>query len=241
MNVRILHLLEGARQARGIAVVIDVFRAFSTACYVLNNGAAQVLPTAEVEAARRLKEQAPEIVLVGERDCKMLPGFDYGNSPADIEHVDFSGKTVVHTTSAGTQGLIAACERMEQGLVQDVITGGFVNALAAAEYIKRTAGPETEVSLLALGTAGKERSLEDDAFAEYLRNLLLDIPNDFNHIQERLREIPSARKFFDPEQTWAPQRDFELCLSLNRFDFVLQAQADGPQGTIRLQRIDIIA
>ncbi|HCA54695.1 MAG TPA: 2-phosphosulfolactate phosphatase, partial [Ruminococcaceae bacterium] len=29
MDIKILHLLEGADQAKGLAVVIDVFRAFS--------------------------------------------------------------------------------------------------------------------------------------------------------------------------------------------------------------------
>jgi 2-phosphosulfolactate phosphatase len=37
-----------------------------------------------------------------------------------------------------------------------------------------------------------------------------------------LRETPSARKFFDPDATWAPERDFELCTDADRFDFVLR-------------------
>lgn len=51
--------------------------------------------------AYKIKEQNDSYILVGERHGKILPGFDYGNSPSQIKNVDFSGKTVVHT-SAGT-------------------------------------------------------------------------------------------------------------------------------------------
>lgn len=57
-----------------------------------------------------------------------------------------------------------------------------------------------------------------------MRASLADNPTDFATIRERLRGAVSARKFFDPELAWAPERDFELCLSLDRFDFVVQAE-----------------
>ena len=38
MEIRILHLLEGARAARGLTVIIDVFRAFSLECYLYDMG-----------------------------------------------------------------------------------------------------------------------------------------------------------------------------------------------------------
>jgi 2-phosphosulfolactate phosphatase len=47
---------------------------------------------------------------MGERKGKKLPGFDYGNSPTEIQAIDFSGKTVIQTTSAGTQGFADAKE-----------------------------------------------------------------------------------------------------------------------------------
>ncbi len=33
-NINILHLIEGAKQAKGLMVIIDVFRAFSLECYL---------------------------------------------------------------------------------------------------------------------------------------------------------------------------------------------------------------
>jgi len=47
---------------------------------------------------------------MGERKGKKLPGFDYGNSPTEIQAIDFSGKTVIQTTSAGTRGFADAKE-----------------------------------------------------------------------------------------------------------------------------------
>ena len=51
MDIRILHLLEGARQAEGLAVIIDVLRAFSLECYLADRGAAELRPVATLEEA----------------------------------------------------------------------------------------------------------------------------------------------------------------------------------------------
>ena len=41
MNIQILQLVEGAKNARGLTVVIDVFRAFSLECYLHDMGVKQ--------------------------------------------------------------------------------------------------------------------------------------------------------------------------------------------------------
>ena len=82
MEIQILQLLEGARQARGLTVIIDVFRAFSTACYAVNKGVGPIYPVGNIEEAYALKEKNPEALLVGERNERPPEGFDFGNSPA---------------------------------------------------------------------------------------------------------------------------------------------------------------
>ena len=62
--------------------------------------------------------------------------------------IDFSGKTVIHTTSAGTQGLVNAVQ------ADEVITGSFVNAEAIVSYIRRQA--PAMVSLVSMGTAARQ-------------------------------------------------------------------------------------
>ena len=39
MNIKILHMVEGAKQATGLTVIIDVFRAFTVEAYLMNNDA----------------------------------------------------------------------------------------------------------------------------------------------------------------------------------------------------------
>jgi 2-phosphosulfolactate phosphatase len=212
--IEILDFEAGARAARGVAVIIDVFRAFSVACYAFANGAERIIPVGDIEAARRLKQEHTEFVTLGERHARKLAGFDFGNSPTHIEHEDFTGRTLVHTTHAGTQGLVNATQ------AEVVLTGSLVNAAAICRYIGRLA-PQ-EVSLVRMGQDARERCDEDDLCAEMLAARLRGEHFDTAVIRPRLRAAPSAQKFFDPEATWAPERDFELCTAADRFDFVLR-------------------
>jgi len=213
-KIVMLDFAAGARAARGVAVVIDVFRAFSVACYAFANGAARIIPVADIEEARQLKRTHPEFVTLGERHARKLEGFDFGNSPAHIEHEDFTGRTLVHTTHAGTQGLVNATQ------AEVVLTGSLVNAAAICRYIAHLA--PAQVSLVRMGQDARERCHEDDLCAELLATRLRGEHFPTDTIRTRLRVAPSAQKFFDPAATWAPERDFELCTAVDRFDFVLR-------------------
>ena len=230
MNIRILHLLEGARAARGTAVVIDVFRAFSLECYLTAAGVRDILPVADAETARRLGAAHPDWVLAGERRGFRLPGFALGNSPAKLAGLDLAGKTVVHTTSAGTQGIENA-----RG-ADRILTGSLVNAAAIARYL-RAAQPET-VSLVCMGIEMREIAPEDLLCAEYIRALLLDEPLDVRPRAAALRETSGARFFLPDQQEDCPSRDFTLCTDVDRFPFVLEIVRDGA-GLCHARRIDV--
>ena len=216
MYIDILDLIEGAKKARGLTVIIDVFRAFSTACYVIQNGAKGIIPVADVDLAFQLKEKNPDYILMGERQGEILPGFDYGNSPTEIQDIVFSGKTVIQTTSAGTQGFANALD------ADELITGSFVNADAIATYIKKRA-PQN-VSLVCMGDWAVKPNDEDSLCAKYIADRLNNQKINRKKIYARLKESKSARKFFDPDVTWAPEKDFELCLDIGRCDFILKAR-----------------
>lgn len=216
MQIEILDLIEGAKQARGLAVIIDVFRAFSTACYVVRNGAKEIIPVGDVELAYRLKEENSDCVLMGERKGQKLPGFDYGNSPTEIESIDFSGKTVIQTTSAGTQGFANAKD------ADELISGSFVNAEAIVSYIKSKA-PE-RVSLVCMGTWAVKPAAEDRLCAEYIEDRLNAQKLTREEIVNQLKVAKTAQIFFDPDIKWAPENDFELCMKIGLCDFVLRAE-----------------
>lgn len=230
MDIRILHLLEGARAARGLTVVIDVFRAFSLECYLTAAGAREILPVADSGTARALKAAHPDWILAGERHGFKLPGFDLGNSPAQAEGLDLRGKTVVHTTSAGTQGIENATGASE------LLTGSLVNAAAIARYI-RARNPET-VSLVCMGIEMKEIAPEDLLCAEYIRSLLDGTPLPVRERAAALRCTSGARFFLPEQQADCPSRDFDLCTDVDRFGFVLRVER-GPDGLARTRRIDI--
>lgn len=215
MNIQVLQLIEGAKNAKGLTVIIDVFRAFSLACYAFERGAEYIIPIADINKAYKLKRENPKYVLIGERNEKKMPGFDFGNSPSHIINHDFNGKIIVHTTSAGTQGLINAKNARE------VLTGSFVNAGAVIKYI-RMKTPEI-VSLVCMGYSAQYPIEEDTYCAEYIKNELEGKRTDYINMIKKLRN-GSGKRFFDPEkQSYAPSTDFELCTDLNRFNFIIKA------------------
>ena len=233
MQIHLYELLEGAEKASGLTVIIDVFRAFSLECYLFDQGAERILPAGAVEEALALKERFPEAMMFGERSGRKLPGFDYGNSPSQSRHEDLTGKTVIHTTSAGTQGIKHAVSASE------IITGSLVNAKAIAQYI-RERDPE-EVSIVAMGVFGQKSSEEDVLCGEYIRALLLQEADAFP-LQERIEALKNVRagaKFFNKdEQDVYPRDDFSMCTDVDRFPFVIRMCMEDGLLTARKIRVE---
>jgi len=230
MKVEILEFVKGARNAKGVAVIIDVFRAFSVACYAFDAGALRIIATAEVSEAFQLKTRYKNSVLVGERDEQKIDGFDFGNSPTEIIKADLSGKTVIHTTTAGTQGLINATK------ADTILTGSFVNAGAIVKYIKSI--DPGQVSLVAMGYRANVSAEEDLICAEMIAAALK------NESFVRGNRIPDLQKgsgsrFFNIGNIgFSPPTDFFLCTMVNKFGFVLQATRRF-DGNVDLMRIDV--
>jgi len=225
MQISILHLLEGAKVAKGLTVIIDVFRAFSTACYVFHFGAKKIISVGNLDYAYELKEKNNEFILIGERNEQKPAGFDFGNSPTLLTKSVLKGKTVVHTTSSGTQGITHAKN------ADEIITGSFVNAGAIIRYIQKKQ-PKT-VSLVCMGYACQYPTDEDTLCAQYIKNELEGKASNFPKIINKIKSGDGAR-FFNPEkQQWSPQKDFELCLSLNRFNFVLKVEKENDLNYLR--------
>jgi 2-phosphosulfolactate phosphatase len=213
VQVEVADFVAGAERATGIAVVIDVFRAFTTACYASAAGA-RLIPVADIDAALALRARHPGWLLAAERHARPVPGADFGNSPALLEAAPLAGRTLIHSTHAGTQGLVAARAAAE------VLTGSLVNAAAIVRYLRARA-PQ-RVTLVRMGHEARARCAEDDACAELLAARLAGGDPPTSGLAARLRLAPGAAKFFDPAADYAPARDFELCLALDRFDFVLR-------------------
>ena len=180
MRVNIVESLDlsGMENLGGLVVILDVIRASNTTIALLDAGAAGVLPVAELELAYGLKEEHPDWLLVGERGGQPPAGFDMDNSPARAKDLNPAGKTVIHTTAAGTQ----AAHRLTGA--DTVLYGSFANASALVAAIKRLNPPE--VNLKPMGFRTVERALEDDLAAEYLQKSLAGSPPPFAPMKEKI-------------------------------------------------------
>ena len=226
MEIRRLSTVAGAREARGLAVIIDVFRAFTTAAHVMANGAERIIPVLTVEESFRLKGLNPDWLQIGEDGGIRVEGFDYGNSPYDASLTDFTGRTVIQRTGAGTNGVVNARGAEER------ILGSFVMAEAIVKYIKRRA-PDV-VSLVAMGNVGVEPNEEDESCAEYIEGRLRGEKPDFNEMKRRIKAAPSGAKFFDPSQPNFREEDFHLAMELDRFGFILRVETAEVLNVVRV-------
>jgi len=191
----------------GHAVIVDVYRAFTTAAFCVAAGAREIVLLADHEQALTMKRDDPSLFLTGEIGGRPIPGFDIGNSPSAIEGLDLAGRRVVQRTGAGTQGVNAAAS------AHGIVLGSFVIAEATVRHLRRVAD---DVTVVAMGEGGTKESEEDEACARYIAARLLGEPTDIATI------IASLWKSEDPNwPDWFPRRDAELACQVDRFDFAL--------------------
>jgi 2-phosphosulfolactate phosphatase len=106
-------------------IVIDVLRATSTMITALQHGCQSIIPVETVLQAKELYRQGD--LLGGERFCKKINGFDYGNSPTEYTHNDILGKRLILTTTNGTRGI------QKSSKAEHLLAGALLNGKACAE------------------------------------------------------------------------------------------------------------
>ena len=216
MDITVKEFIKGAQESQGVTVIIDVFRAFSTACYAFDNGISRLLDVSTPAEAFALKDKLKaDVIIAGEQDEKKPAGFNLGNSPTEMLTGNLSGKTMIHCTTAGTRGILSATGATE------IIGAGLVNAGAVASYISALR-PE-KVTLVAMGYRGTESADEDLLCANYIKDMLQGREPDITGSIRELR-TGSGNRFFRTENLdFSPPTDFFLCTDINRFNFVLRA------------------
>ena len=220
MKVTSDSLETGAMNARGLTVVIDVFRAFTCAPLLFSFGIKHSVLVATPSDALALKEKDPNLILVGEVGGAPIEGFDFGNSPSQLLRQDpsiFQGKIVVQRTSSGVQGVLAALENADE-----VLLGSFALSKSIAAYIQ-SKNPD-RVSIVAMGWDLKEIAPEDEWCARYIAHLLGQ--GEYDH-REALKEIvfnKQAQKFLYRKKAYYPPEDPVLCLQRNMYGFILKAE-----------------
>jgi len=220
MDIRIESLLDGAARAAGTTVVIDVFRAFTTAAVALANGAERIVMVSAVEEALALRASGVGQVCIGEVGGNAPPGFNWGNSPYAIRDRDFTGQTLIQRTSAGTQGIVAASH------ADRLYAGSLVTAGATARAIARHA-PRI-VTLVAMGKNGAARTDEDELCALHLRNLLEGRPGDADAVRRVIGAGGEAPRFQRDQGPDSHPGDLTIALDADRYNFAIRvALEDG--------------
>ena len=214
MEIKLGSLVRDAQDALGIVIVIDVFRAFTTAAIAFENGAKDITLVAEVEEALELRQRGIGDVLMGEVDGTRPEGFDYGNSPFEIAEVDFTGKSIVQSTRAGTVG-VAASEK-----AATIYLGSFAVAQSTVDTILKDT-PEV-VSIIAMGDQGVVRADEDEHCGLYLRNLLEGRKPDQEAVRSLILKGGPTQKFFQTSQPQYHPEDVELALQFNKHSFAMK-------------------
>ncbi len=175
MKVTIYSAMQGVDRIdveQHVFVVMDILRASNTIVCLMEKGASEVRVVGEVDEAYELKQHGYS--LVGERHGRIVPGFDFDNSPYRVSHHDWSGKKVVLTTTNGTRALVT---------VQDgfrVVIGSFRNIDAVCQYVKSLGHP---VALLPVGDRGTPM-LEDELCARAMLSRIRNEPVDWQKMRE---------------------------------------------------------
>jgi len=138
-----------------IVVIIDIFRATSSICYGIENGAEAIIPVAEVAECAAYREKGSEFLLAAERNGEVVEGFDFGNSPFSYTPEKVGGKTVVLTTTNGTHALHLS------RAAKKVVIGSFLNLSALSAWL----GDQQEDILLVCAGWKNNFNLEDSLFA----------------------------------------------------------------------------
>ncbi len=136
-----------------IAVVIDIFRATSSICYGLANGASAIIPVAQVTECLAYRDHG--FLLAAERDGRVVEGFDFGNSPFSYTADRVAGKTIVLTTTNGTRA-IQLCQDAAH-----IVIGSFGNIDSLSDWLHT----RSEDVVLVCSGWKDHVNLEDSLFA----------------------------------------------------------------------------
>ncbi|MDJ0791670.1 MAG: 2-phosphosulfolactate phosphatase [Acidimicrobiia bacterium] len=211
-RITFLQGVDGAEHASGATVIIDTFRAFTTAAVLLAGGVGRLFLVDTIPAARSLAGRTGAL-LCGEEQGRKPPDFDLPNSPYEVGlRTDLAGAAVVQRTSAGTRSVVAA---IRSG-ARPVFASSLVVAGATADAVQH----HPAISLVSAGLHGTLPADEDDLTARHIAAILVS-GSAPHHTADAVRECSRAREL--AQAPWAHPDDVTIAADLDRFDFAMEA------------------
>ncbi|HAF62397.1 MAG TPA: hypothetical protein DCK95_08725 [Anaerolineaceae bacterium] len=205
--------LDDCHLVKGMVVVIDVLRAYTTAACLFDRGARGIILVSKVEEALCLREEHPEFLIVGEVNGIRVDGFDLGNSPSEVNGRDFTGKTIIQRTTAGTQGVVGAKR------ANIILAAALTNISATVHYIQNI--KPKSITLLQTGLFPHEGwGDEDIACADCIEAKLLGNQVDWEEINKRVRSSRSGLRYDGTHAAFSPS-DLEIALQHDKFKFAM--------------------
>lgn len=212
-------------QVRGAVVVIDVLRAFTTAAHAFALGAQAILAIDSIEALAALRRRYPDALAIGSKaGGAKVAGFDIGNSPSQLGHLDVAGRTLIMYTVGGVRG-IAACTH-----ATTILAAGLVNARATARHLLALAPPA--VTLVVTGTWIDRDGDEDVACADRIASYLRGEEPPAELHATRVRRSDFGRRFASGADPNLPPADLDCCAAEDVFDFAMLVDRHGGRLTI---------
>jgi 2-phosphosulfolactate phosphatase len=221
-----------------IAVVVDVLRASTTICAALAAGAKEIIPAESIEEAIRWATNLSRdaILLCGEREGKLIEGFNLANSPLEYKPKIVKGKTLIFGSTNGSPTVV------KTRLAQKTYLAGFVNMTAIVQTLAEV---ETPIVIICSGKLG-QFSLEDAVCAGNIVSALkqslesiLDLTDGANaalllyqHYQESILKMVKESDHGRYLASIGMQHDLPICADLNRIPVVPVFH----DGKIRIQK-----
>ncbi|NHJ32885.1 MAG: 2-phosphosulfolactate phosphatase [Asgard group archaeon] len=217
-----------AAKSEGIAIVVDVLRASTTIPVAMSKGIETFYIAKEVEDVR-LTQIELNTLIIGERGCVKLPGFDFGNSPVEMSNqTNFSKTKAAFTSSTGSKRVVEAIGS------QITIIGSIINAKSVAEEVMEisTQFPENlKIVIIPTFTYGsiiENESTEDQIGAlliarEFLKSgaeISQGIKEEIDFLEQKMKkkslteileETEHGKKLIDLDFRY----DIEYCSRLN--------------------------
>jgi 2-phosphosulfolactate phosphatase len=223
LRVEVIHAtgIDGARQARGIAVVIDVLRSFTVSAYALAGGARECRLVTTTQAALAMAASIPGALVSAEEEGLPIPGIAISNSPTQINATDLKGRVLLQRSSAGTQVAAAVAEGVDIFAASLVVARPTVQAC-----LLRRPAPQ-HITLIASADHP-----EDHACARYMELIIHGETPDLDQLLKPLRNSERFARFMSGAWPGFPPTDAELALTPDLFNFAMPATRESKYLTL---------
>jgi 2-phosphosulfolactate phosphatase len=170
-------IFESYQHPEAIVIVVDVLRATSAICTAFMNGVKQIIPVGTIEEAQLFKQRG--YLVAAERDGLVLDFADFGNSPYNFTRDRIEGKTIVYSTTNGTQAIqmASACYK--------VAVGAFLNLSAICQW---ACNQNRDIIVLCAGWKNRY-SLEDSLLAGAITEKVLQYNTYFTHCDSAITSL----------------------------------------------------